>query len=111
MSPQTPIYVDNHATTPVDERVLQDMLPFLTDHFGNAASRTHSYGWKAESAVDRAREQVAETRRRWRSCGDPGDYLLQTKFCWLLPHGVTAAPKKLDFCPDPGDYLLETTLF
>ena len=59
MSPQTPIYVDNHATTPVDERVLQDMLPFLTDHFGNAASRTHSYGWKAESAVDRAREQVA----------------------------------------------------
>ena len=60
MSPQTPIYVDNHATTPVDERVLQDMLPFLTDHFGNAASRTHSYGWKAESAVDRAREQVAD---------------------------------------------------
>jgi cysteine desulfurase len=60
MSAETPIYMDNHATTPVDERVVQDMLPFLTNHFGNAASRTHAYGWKAESAVDRAREQVAD---------------------------------------------------
>jgi len=57
---QFPIYLDNNATTPVDERVLETMLPFYTKYFGNAASHTHSFGWQAEEAVDIAREQVAQ---------------------------------------------------
>ena len=54
-----PIYVDNNATTRTDPRVVDAMLPYFTEHFGNAASRTHDFGWQAADAVDTARTQVA----------------------------------------------------
>jgi cysteine desulfurase len=60
MTPHFPIYLDYGATTPVDQRVVDAMIPWLREHFGNPASRSHAWGWEAEKAVEKAREQVAE---------------------------------------------------
>jgi cysteine desulfurase len=57
---QLPIYMDNHATTRLDPRVLEAMMPFLTEAYGNAASRSHGFGWAADQAVEKARAQVAK---------------------------------------------------
>ncbi|GAB3365837.1 MULTISPECIES: IscS subfamily cysteine desulfurase [Giesbergeria] len=59
MTPHFPIYMDYGATTPVDPRVVDAMIPWLREHFGNPASRSHAWGWEAEAAVEKAREQVA----------------------------------------------------
>lgn len=59
MTPHFPIYLDYGATTPVDQRVVDVMIPWLREHFGNPASRSHAWGWEAEAAVETAREQVA----------------------------------------------------
>ena len=60
MTPHLPIYLDYGATTPCDPRVVDAMIPWLREHFGNPASRSHAWGWEAEAAVEKAREQVAE---------------------------------------------------
>jgi cysteine desulfurase len=60
MTPQFPIYLDNGATTPCDPRVVEAMIPWLREHFGNPASRSHAWGWEAEAAVEKARGEVAD---------------------------------------------------
>ena len=60
MTIKLPIYMDYQATTPMDKRVLEEMIPFFTETFGNPHSRSHSYGWESEEAVEKARKQIAD---------------------------------------------------
>ena len=60
MAIKLPIFMDYHSTTPVDPRVIEEMLPYFNEKFGNAASRSHAFGWTAEEAVDYSRERVAK---------------------------------------------------
>ena len=60
MTIHTPIYLDYAATTPVDKRVAEKMIPYLTEQFGNPASNSHSFGWVAEEAVENARSEIAK---------------------------------------------------
>ena len=64
LTPHFPIYMDYGATTPVDQRVVDAMIPWLREHFGNPASRSHAWGWEAEAAVEKAREEVAALREQ-----------------------------------------------
>ena len=111
MQNDRPVYLDNNATTPLDPRVLEAMLPYLKEEFGNAASRTHPYGWRAAEAVNRAREQVAAFLGAqpkeivWTSGATEADNLAVKGIAWKYKekgnHIVTAATEHkavLDTC-------------
>ncbi len=100
---QFPIFMDYHSTTPVDPRVLEEMIPFFTQHFGNAASRNHAFGWHAESAVDIARERIAKL------IGASSEKEI------VLTSGATesnnlAIKGIADFCRDKGRHIITTVI-
>ncbi len=96
-----PIYMDYHATTPMDPRVLQAMTPYFVDDFGNAASRNHAFGWKAEAAVEKARKQIAALI----GCSDKEIVFTSgaTESNNLAIKGV------VDFYKDKGDHIITLT--
>jgi cysteine desulfurase len=101
MALKFPIYMDNHATTPMDPRVLEAMTPYFVEDFGNAASRNHAFGWKAEAAVDKARKQIAALI----GCSDKEI---------VLTSGATesnnlAIKGAVEFYKDKGDHVITLT--
>lgn len=93
-----PIYMDHHATTPVDPRVLEVMLPFFNEEFGNAASRSHGFGWRAENAVEEARDKVA------RAIGARGKEIVFT--AGATESNNLAIKGALEFHRDRGDHVV-----
>ena len=91
-----PIYLDHHATTPADPRVVEAMFPYLGEEFGNASSSTHAYGWRAEAAVEDARERITAAI----GAAEPGEIVFTsgtTESDNLALQGVArAAPRRRD---------------
>ena len=96
--PDMPIYMDYQATTPVDPRVVEKMMPFFSEIFGNAASRTHAYGWESEKAVEEARTHVAELIN-----ADAKDIIFTSG---ATESNNLALKGAMDFYKDKGDHLI-----
>ena len=104
MAVKLPIFMDNHSTTPVDPRVLEEMLPYFTEKFGNAASRSHVFGWTAEEAVDYARERIAQAHRRAEREGDRLHVAARRESDNLALKGVA------EFYKDKGNHIITTMI-